>query len=330
MNTAGHVVRFRSSPFRLLQLALGAALALVLCTACVRRGGPTDVAAGKLYEPGEPTYDEFFKSLYSIQLSMGTAPDREQGVRQRLAKVAEVPSSATDDDLSAGLTKRLDGWSKQGVAVKVSTSDLEGAEPGAKVVTTGTASAPADKESIDELDQAVKDGASLLVDLRHAKPELTKLSDEQASLEPKIDTAFKDSRSRKRAEIKQNFVDADKLLPMMTSRQQIIDGRLVALFHALEKTSPTAVAATPPPPEPAAAKKKDKKAAKASKAPALAMEKPPKPKKDKEFKPKLELGGAEPKPPKPKPAPEEAPKPKPAPEEAPKPKPKAPSEDFEP
>ncbi|HVW30743.1 MAG TPA: hypothetical protein VHC69_35545 [Polyangiaceae bacterium] len=279
----------------------GAALAVSLCLAsgCVR-SKPSTVASGEMYQPGEPTYDEFFKSLYAVQLMLGQAPGRQESARQGIAKAVDAPPAASPDDLSAALDKRLDALAKSGVSVKVSTSGLDGEDPTAKVVKSGTPSG-ADADTVTSLETSVHDAIALLVDLRHSKPELARLKEALPPLEPKVDTAFKDAPSRKRREVRSNLSDAGKLLPLMVAREEEVDGEVVELFHALEKASPPAVATPPPAAEaPPVKKKKEKKGA---------GEKPAKTKPDE--------GGES------KPAPQAA-----AP--APKPAKAKPSEDFEP
>jgi hypothetical protein len=290
-------------------LASFAAIAVCIAMAgcAVGRGGPSNVATGQIYEPGEPTYDEFFKSLYAQQLLMGRAPDREREVKQKLAKVADVAETASADDLSSGVEKKLDGLAKKGVAAKVSTSGLDGNDPAARVVAVGAAS---DDESIRALDLAVKDGIALLTDLRHAKPELARLKEALPPLEPKVDTAFTRS-SGKKAEVRKNLADAERIIPLMVSRGDEVDARVVELFRALEKASPAAVAAPPSTLGDASAKKKEKKT-----APKAAGEPKPKPK---------AIPVAEP-----KPKPAEPAESKPAKPAEPKPAKPKPSEDFEP
>jgi hypothetical protein len=299
------------SGFSLLRASLnGAMFALALSSICsCMRSKPSNVASGEMYQPGEHTYDEFFKSLYAVQLAMGQAPDREERVRQSVAKAVDAPPTATSDELSAALDKRLDALAKSGVSVKVSTSGLDGDDPSAKVVKSGTPNGT-DAEAVTSLEDAVHDGVALLVDLRHSKPELARLKAALEPLEPKVDTAFKDESSRKRREVKSNLNDAGKLLPLMAAREEEVDGKVVSLFQALEKASPPAIAAPPAPETPPATTKKKKKGG--AKAGAEPKEKPPKAKPSE---------GGDSKPP-------QAEAPKPA--AQPKPSKAKPSEDFEP
>lgn len=291
--------------------AMAVVTGCVLVAGCVvGRGAPSKVASGEIYEAGEPTYDEFFKSLYAEQLLMGQAPDRERAVKQKLTKVAEVADAASADELSNGIEKKLDGLARKGVAAKISTTGLDGNDPAARVVAVGTA----DDENVRALDLAVKDGIGLLTELRHAKPELTRLKEALPPLEPKVDTAFSRDSSGKKAEVRKNLADAERLIPLMMSRGDEVDARIVELFRALEKASPAAVAEPPSTLGDTNAKKKDKKA-----PPKAAAEPKPKTK-------HAEATPAEPKPPKP---PEAEPKAKPA-EPAPKAAKPKPSEDFEP
>jgi len=283
------------------------------------------VATGQIYEPGEPSYDGFFKSLYEMQLTLGHAPDREQAVRQNLAKVADALPTATTDELSSAVDKKLDALSKSGVAIKVSATDLDKDTPSAHLVTLGTV-ASADSEAVATLDQSIKDAVSLLTDLRHAQPELAKLDDGIGPLETKVDDAFHDRRSSTKTEVRQNLTDAKALIPLMKTRRDEVDLHMVELLRALQKASPPAVAAppapAPAPEQPVVKKKKDKKAATAEPKPKPATEdaKPVKPKAPSETAPK-----AEPKPAKPV----ESEKPAQAPE-PPKPAKPKPAEDFEP
>jgi len=292
-----------------MQLKTAFVLAGLLLSACVIKPGRSDVADGKLYEAGEPSYDEFFKSLYDVQLTMGHAPERAESVRQGLVKVADAPPAASGDELAAALDKRLDALSKHGVAVKLSSSELEGPDPTGKLVTSGTASDPADAKTVSDLEQTVKDAASLLTDLRHAKPELERLKEAVPPLSEKVDKAFADAPKRKRGAVKQNLDDAEKLIPLMESRREEVDGHVMDLLHAVEKASPPAIVTPPAELTDAALKKKKEKkqkgeakgaAPKEPKAEAPKAPKPPKAEAPKE--PKAETPKAEP-PPKPKPKP---------------------------
>jgi len=241
------------------------ALAVVvssLAAGCALRSKPSNVANGEMYQPGDPTYDEFFKSLYAVQLTMGEAPGREERVRVSVANLVAAPPTASPEDLSAALDKRLDAFGKTGVSVKVSVTGLDGDDPTAHVVKSG-APTGADAEALTSLEDAVRDAVALLLDLRHSKPELERLKEALPPLDPKVDTAFKDASSRKRREIRDNLTDAGKLIPLMVAREAEVDGKVVDLFHALEKASPPAIAAPPPAEAPPPKKKKEKKGAQA-------------------------------------------------------------------
>ncbi|HEX4340175.1 MAG TPA: hypothetical protein VH062_29910 [Polyangiaceae bacterium] len=298
-----------------MRVLTAAGLSCLLVAGCVLGANkPSKVADGEMYQPGDPTYDEFFKSLYEAQLTLGQAPDREKTARQEVAKAVDAPPTATNDELSAALEKRLDTLAKSGVSVKVSTSGLDGGNPTAKVVKSGTP-AGTDADAVTSLESGVGDAAKLLAELRHIKPVLAHLNDELPPLDPKVDTAFRKESSRTRSEIHSNLTDAGKLLPLMVTRENEVDARVVELLRALEKVSPPAVAPTPAP-ETTPPKKKDKKGVKGTppKSTTPVAEKPAKPKPETSTEPKPEK-------PKPEPAAEPKPEPKPA-----KPKPA----DFEP
>src|SRR5262249_10468725 len=139
-----------------LRRALWVAVAAFLLAGCVRKPERSEVADGRLYQAGEASYDEFFKALYDVQLTMGHAPEREQSVRQGLAKVAEVPQGASNDELAAALDKRFDALSRHGVGVKLMATEIEGSDPSGKLQTAGTSSDAADGKTVSDLEDTVK------------------------------------------------------------------------------------------------------------------------------------------------------------------------------
>jgi hypothetical protein len=286
-----NLARIAGGRLRLLCVALAA----FVVTACMVKPGRSDVADGKLYEAGQPQYDEFFKALYAVQMTMGRAPERADAVRQGLVKAVDAAPTASDEELAKALDKRLDAASRHGLAVKLPAAELDGPDPGGKLVTTGASSDPADGKAVSDLEQTVKDAAALLTDLRHAKPELERLKEALPELSTRLDAAFADETRRKKLAVKQNLDDAERLIPLMAARGDEVDGRVMDLMRAVEKASPAALPTPPAPPPEAVPKKKEKKPkgdAKASAPKPLDEAKPEAPKESKPEAPK----------PKPKPA----------------------------
>jgi hypothetical protein len=306
--------------------SLGAALCIHVASASLLAITPacsmfvttnTNVADGKLYEPGEADYDAFFKELYDAQLLMGTAPERESGARARVAKALDLPEDSKTDAIGDALYERAAILAKAGVMLKLSLADVDaGASPTATVVVIGEVKDEKDKKLVEALEVAVKADAELLTELRKAKKPLDKMRGTAASLEPRIDTAFASSSKAKKDEVRRNFDDARQLVPLMTSRGDDVHRQTVQFLTALQKVlgAPTSAGGPSEPEEPS----KKGKAAKPKAPPAAKpVSKPvPAPRAVPKAEPKSEP--KEPAPPAAKKAPVE-----------PK-KPKAPAEDFEP
>lgn len=285
--------------------------------------GPSNVAQGKPYAPGEASYDRFFGELYVVQLAMGDAPARERAIRERIASVTGAAATASTEELADALDKRAAELSKAGVTLKLSTTDLdEGKAPTATLVTTGTATAPDDVKCVAALAQSVKEAAALVADMRAAKPGIDRLNHEAPGLEPGIDMTFHKMSAGKKKEVRKNLGDAQQLLPLMESRANEVDQHVVQLLRKLAKVLGTASAAAAPPPpsepEPKAAApvpKKGKGKGAAGHAEPRGEAKPGAPKPEAAEKP----AAAKPAEPKPEKAEKPASKPKPP-----------PSDDFEP
>jgi hypothetical protein len=235
--------------------------------------GPSDVSQGKEYNSGAADYDRFFSELYLVQLTLGQAPDRETDVKTSLAHAAGLEAGAADAEVSSAIGKRADKLGKLGIAVKLSTSGLDGsAPPTATVAATGNAAAGGDADFVAALDKSVKDAASILTDMRAAVPSIEKLKGQPAALEPGVDDAFYKGGAPKKAEVRKNLKDADTLIPLMSDRAKQVDHDVVALLgelaHALGSAPPPSATADEPLPgldaKPAKAPKKSTKPAGAS------------------------------------------------------------------
>jgi hypothetical protein len=299
-----------------LCIHVAAASLLALTPACsMFVNTNTNVADGKLYEPGRAEYDAFFKELYDVQLLMGRAPERESAARARVARALDLPESSTSDAIGDALYERAAVLAKAGVMLKLSLAGVEeGGSPSATVVTLGDVKEAKDKKLVEELDEAVKADAELLADLRKAKKPLDKMPGTAAALEPRIDTAFASSAKSKKDEVHRNFDDARQLIPLMSSRGEEVHRQAEQFLTTLQKIlgAPTSPGG---PTEPAEPPRKGTAAKPKAAAPAAKpVSKPvPPPRAVPKAEPK-----SEPTPPAAKKAPVEAKKPK------------APAEDFEP
>src|SRR5947208_3393322 len=84
---------------------LAGSLSLAAVPGCAVFGGqkPSTVAQGKYYSSGEPHYDEFFVSLYLMQVAMAEAPQGPESERVALAQSLSLPPNSDRAAIGARL-----------------------------------------------------------------------------------------------------------------------------------------------------------------------------------------------------------------------------------
>ena len=278
---------------------------------CVGNRGPSDVSQGKQYSSGNAEYDEFFSEVYQLQVALGKAPDRERAIRQKLSQALGLDAASRAEEIAAALSKRAGQLGKPPAKLKLEVSGLEAkGSPSSVLTTTGAISDPKDQAVADSVEQASKDTASLLGDVRRSSAATEHLKSQAPQLEAKVEATF--GSTVRKGDVTQNLKDAEQMIPLMASRASEIEERTLELLKKLEKSvnspqgeiAPMKVNLDPNPPK----KGKDKPKGGQPKAAGHAPAKPA------EAKP--QGGGSE----EPE-APKKAPPPKPAP---------PPSDDFEP
>lgn len=280
-----------------------AAVLLLSVPACFGSKGPSNVSQGKQYVTGKADYDEFFSAMYQLQVSLGSAPDRERAIRQHLSEALEIDPGSRAEEIAAALSKRVARFVKPGTTVKLTITGLEPkGTPSSVLTTTGTIADPKDQEIVRAIEQASKDAATLLGDVRRSNAATEHLRDEAPALEPGIDEKFRLEGPGRKADVRKNLTDAERLIPLMATRASDIEERTTELLRKLEK----AVSGSDPgiAPEKVVLEETGKKGKEKPKAGARAEPKPAGKAPTKPAQPKPESSESEPpKKPAPKPAP---------------------------
>jgi hypothetical protein len=243
---------------------LAGTVTAVFVPACLKQNsGPSNVAAGKEYDSGDATYDEFFSSLFKAQLALGQAPDKQQGIVEHLGKASGAASGAAPDDVVAAVKHRAGELAKSGVTMKLALSGLdENDKPAASFSKTGAPAEGQDKDLVDAVEQAAADAATLLNDLRRSARSVDDLGADVDGLEKGVDKTFS---TQKRGEVTQNLKDAERLMPLMTQRAKDVEASTLSFLQKLEKALGTVSAAParpaldesePPPKKPKTGKSK--------------------------------------------------------------------------
>jgi hypothetical protein len=300
-------------------------LALFLCGAAgcqfFAHPGPSDVAQGRYFSSGNPDYDTFFVELYHLQVELKDAPEQVAEPRQELAKSLDVGLDA--DVIKEALGKRAAELG--GKQVKLTVARGTDSDKPVSLKVTGSPAGD-DAEFVKTLEQALAKIGELESTIGGWQKSLDALPKQETELTDGFGAAFASAPPGKRADVKKNLTDAQKIIELLVARAKDAEHANAELLGAVvaalgETAAPSNEKASEAAPEKASNEKNEKgdrsekkgrkgtpPAAKAARAP-----KPPPP------APKPAPKPPAPKPPAPKPEPKSAAE-KPAPQPAPAPK----------
>lgn len=100
-------------------------------TGCDGVLGPSKVAHGERYTPGDPRYDAFFEAVHQEQIAAGTWRDERTNARKTIIILAGVTSTASDEVLVRSMRDRAKGLGGEGARLDLARAKVI-ASPGAK------------------------------------------------------------------------------------------------------------------------------------------------------------------------------------------------------
>jgi hypothetical protein len=265
----------------LTPLALGTLT--LSATACLGSKGPSAVGQGQKYTSGDPTFDEFFVTLYDFQVEMGKAPETEKAIRNDLGKALKMDE---DGASAAMLAKKVESWATQlagqGTGLKLEIKGLdEGEDPVATLSRKGKELEGDDKAAADEVEKAALGSVKIVARMRKIRRMLDQLQSTSLALENSVDTTFRLGGPSKKAEVRKNLADARTLIPLMQARTDEVMESAKSLGKKLLEAADTDngkfdLPPPPPPPvEPPPVEEPVKKPG--DKKPKPPVEKPPAP-----------------------------------------------------
>ncbi len=268
-------------------------------------GGPSAVGQGKKYVSGDPNFDEFFATLFDLQVDLGKVPQEEKEIRHQLAKELKGDPDASGSLLAKRAEKRAKDLASAGTGLKLEVKGLdEGEDPSADMSSAGKDLSGDDKEFADAVEKAALSELKLIARLRKGKAEIERLKALSMALDQQVDGAFRLGGPSKKAEVRKNLADARTLMPLMAARaDEVIDSARTTVKKLKDAVNTDDGSFNkPPPPPPPPVEPENGGAGEDGKT-------PPKGDKPKGDKPKPK--GDKPKPPPPPPPPVNPPKPPP-------------------
>lgn len=267
--------------------------------------GPSAVGQGHRYASGDPTFDAFFETLHDLQVRMAEAPGEEQKIRHSLATELDADPDASATILADKTGTRAHALAAKGIGLKLETEEGDDeTKAKAELHAVGAALGGDEKTFVDAVQTAVQKELELAREMKKAKKTLEQFRASMADLDAKVDATFRLGGPRKKAEVRKNLDDAQRLIPLMNARADEVHDAALATAKKLSEaveTSASAESRPAPPAEPEQTRKT----------------------KHTQRRPRPKSSGASH-------APSSKPKSKPEPKPAPKPAPKPPPSDFEP
>jgi hypothetical protein len=243
---------------------------------------PSTVAQGKYYSSGEARYDEFFISLYWMQVAMADAPRVPETERLALARALSLPPQADTSAIADRLREEAQKLAHVGVHLRLDQNPAPDKFAQASVTLRSNAR-PKDDPSAAVFVQVEQSGTNLLRsidDMTQGEENLGKLEPKAAALSAGADAAFAETHFGKLDEVKKNLADARQLIPLMHTRAADVRHASEALLLELSKAVNTDDGSLGPAPAAAGAEPhaEGPKAPDTSKKPAAAKPHPkPKP-----------------------------------------------------
>lgn len=196
--------------------------------------GPAEVGQGEHFRTGDPTFDEFFDLIHDEQVRLGGAPNREKGIRRRLARKLGIDSEASASRLGREVAERTQRLEAGGTGIKLQVTGADGTEEDdatAKVVSAGSVLNSDGRALVKNLEKTAARAAQLQAAMTAAKQNTDSLVERLSLLDGKVDATFTDANMRNR--VRKNLDDARKLLPMMQERAGKIGRRAERLVSKL-------------------------------------------------------------------------------------------------
>jgi hypothetical protein len=241
-------------------------LALLLLGGCaVLDAKTTAVGRAELYATGEPTYDQFFRDLYTQQVELGDAPARELGSRSELARRLEI-RDASPDALARDVKTRASSLAGAGTKLRLEAdSDVEDEDASVRVEVLGNL-ADQDRPVVESVATAARGELALLVEMTRRQHELSRLGALAEALERSTDRVFAARSLTKSRQVRQNLGDARALIALLTARSESVAISARRMLKKLVRAATTAetipVPPPPPPPPPAEPEETKPKASK--------------------------------------------------------------------
>jgi hypothetical protein len=214
------------------------------------------VSQGQQYTPGEPTFDAFFRDLHEAQVLLGQAPMTQQQIRANLAQALEV-ANASSDVLIERLEQLAAEAERSGAGIRLRMPDLNAPNLGSQTLAAqlDVAGRPLDDRARGALaaaERAANEELQLVTQTQLAKQRMSGMHSAAISLEPQVDAVFRKGGPSKKAEVRKNLTDAQKLVPLMGARaDEILQAAREFLPRVSQALTRNEKAFNPAPPPPA-------------------------------------------------------------------------------
>jgi hypothetical protein len=213
------------------------------------------VARGEYYPAGRPDFDEFFIQLHRLQVEMLSAPEEPRAARAAMLQVLGLTPDASDESLRSRLDSEAKKLGASGARLRLEIPEPQrGADASATLHSEGGAVPRALGTLSSQATRVVRARERALA----AGDQLERLRVAAIALEAQVDAAFRLEGPWKRAEVRLNLSDGQKLITVMLARSKDVIAYSERLLELVAKAAttdpelgkPAAVASVEEEPEP--------------------------------------------------------------------------------
>jgi hypothetical protein len=209
-------------------------LALTGCTAFLSPGA-SSVEEARLYAPGEPWYDQFFREVHEAQVASEGFPQDEAKIRVALAHALGAPGH-TPELLAEAAATRAERLAHAGVRMRLDVDGDPWRGPAFAHVSVQGKPEESEAVAIKAIESAAQDALSLLERLAGEADRLERLGPMGEGLVENVGTTFRKSSLSKRAEVRKNVNAARALVPILQFRVRDTASELRRLLRELARS----------------------------------------------------------------------------------------------
>ncbi len=226
------------------------AAGLLVCTLALTSGcvlaspGPTPVSQGLLFQTQNQRYDRFFNILHSHQVALAEAQNRPKEIRAGLAEYLELDEDVSLSFVARKLEDEVKRYAQGGNGFSFQL-ELDESPPSLEAALKGPPNRSAEN-FLKSMESTARGALRLSAEMKKIEEELDELKADLPELVAAINDNFSGESPGRRADIRKNFEDAEKLFPVMVEVSTEVSSDALAIASRIARVMNSKVAPAEP------------------------------------------------------------------------------------